>query len=59
MSESVHEHGWHLRDRLGKAADIDSETKRAMIDDLYLQQIQFAKAAVEDIDGYRLARKGE
>jgi hypothetical protein len=30
-----------------------------MIDELYLQQIQFAKAAVEDIDRYRLARKGE
>ena len=38
--------------------DIDSETKKTMIDDLYLQQIQFAKAAVEDIERYRLARKG-
>ncbi len=35
--------------------DIDEKTKRTMIDDLYLQQIQFAKEAVEDIEKYRLA----
>lgn len=37
--------------------DIDAKTKRTMLDELYLQQIQFAKAAVEDIERYRLARK--
>jgi hypothetical protein len=37
--------------------NIDSKTKRQMIDDLYLQQIQFAKEANEDIKRYRLAEK--
>lgn len=34
---------------------MDEKTKREMIDDLYLQQIQFAKEAVQDIERYRLA----
>jgi hypothetical protein len=36
--------------------DLDSDTKKKMLDELYLQQIQFAKAAVEDIEKYRLAK---
>lgn len=34
---------------------IDPELKKEMIDDLYFQQIEFAKAANEDIRQYRLA----
>jgi hypothetical protein len=41
---------WH-------SPDIDPETKKKMIDELYLQQIQFAKAAVEDIEKYRLSMR--
>jgi hypothetical protein len=37
--------------------DIDPETKKKMIDELYLQQVQFAKAAVEDIEKYRKESK--
>ena len=37
--------------------DIDESTKKTMMDELYLQQIQFAKEAVEDIERYRLAGK--
>jgi hypothetical protein len=29
-----------------------------MLDELHMQQIQFAKAAIDDIERYRLARKG-
>ena len=36
---------------------IDSEMKKAMIDVLYLQQIQFAKVAFEDIEAYRRGNK--
>jgi len=35
---------------------IDADLKRQMIDDLYFQQIEFAKAANEDIKKYRLAQ---
>ena len=34
---------------------IDADKKKKMIDDLYLQMIDFAKAANEDIRQYRLA----
>jgi len=36
---------------------IESELKKQMVDDLYLQMIEFAKAANEDIGPYRLAQK--
>jgi hypothetical protein len=35
---------------------IDAKLKKEMIDDLYFQQIEFAKAANEDIRQYRLAQ---
>ena len=37
-----------------QAPDIDSKTKKEMIDDLYNEMIEFAKAANEDINKYRL-----
>ena len=36
---------------------IENELKEKMVDDLYLQQIEFAKAANEDIRKYRLTQK--
>jgi Large polyvalent protein associated domain 38 len=36
---------------------IEADLKKQMIDDLYLQQIEFAKAANEDIRQYRLAQE--
>jgi len=36
---------------------IEKELKEKMLDDLYLQQIEFAKAANEDIRKYRLTQK--
>lgn len=37
--------------------DMDSKEKRKMIDDLYLEQIQFAKEAISDVKKYRLDQK--
>lgn len=36
---------------------IDEELKQKMVDDLYLEQISFARACNEDIDKYRLTQK--
>ena len=37
--------------------EIDKDLKKQMVDDLYLQMIEFAKAANEDIKQYRLSQK--
>lgn len=36
---------------------IDRDLKKQMIDDLYLEMINFAKAANEDVRLYRLSQK--
>ena len=38
---------------------IDPDEKRAMVDDLYLQMIDFAKAVNEDVQEHRLIQKNE